>query len=167
MQAFFAGGELPLAELRTAFKDAFGIDIALDWATMKRWYLMVGSDFGAIPNDRLALAGLLKDARPLDLQGDGYRSFAGVVLAMLTFADRLLLLDEPDAFLHPAQARALGRWLATHAKKISAQVLLATHSADFLWGVISANAKCNRNSIESYRQWDALSLGAINNYHKP
>jgi len=140
MQAFFAGGEAPLAELRSAFKNAFGIDVALDWAAMKRWYLMSGSDFGAIPNDRVALGNLLKDARPIDKQGDGYRSFAGVVLAMLTFADRLLLLDEPDAFLHPAQARVLGHWLATHAKKISAQVILATHNADFLWGIVSADA---------------------------
>src|SRR5205085_11698665 len=36
MQAFFAGGDAPLVELRAAFKDAFGIDIALDWAAMKR-----------------------------------------------------------------------------------------------------------------------------------
>lgn len=143
MQEFFAGGERPLSELRKAFKEAFGVDIALDWAAMKRWYLMVGPEFGTIPNDRFALTKLLTDARPLDQQGDGYRSFAGVVLAMLTFSDRLLLLDEPDAFLHPAQARVLGSWLATHAKKISTQIVLATHNADFMWGILSADPDAN------------------------
>lgn len=143
MQEFFAGGEKPLSELRDSFKEAFGIDIALDWAAMKRWYLMVGPDFGTIPNDRVELTKLMTDARPLDQQGDGYRSFAGVVLAMLTFSDRLLLLDEPDAFLHPAQARVLGHWLATHAKKISTQIVLATHNADFLWGILSADPDAN------------------------
>ena len=140
LQAFFAGGENPLKELRDAFKDAFGADIALDWASMKNWYLMIGPDFGIIPDSRTALATLLKDARQLVAQGDGYRSFAGVVLAMLTFSNRLLLFDEPDAFLHPAQARVLGRWLATHAKKISSQIVPATHNADFLWGILSADS---------------------------
>jgi hypothetical protein len=100
---------------------------------------MIAPEFGKIPDDRGALADLMKTAQPLARQGDGYRSFAGVVLAMLTFPNRLLLFDEPDAFLHPAQARALGRWLATHAKDNPAQVILATHNSDFLWGVISAN----------------------------
>jgi len=139
MQAFFAGGDAPLSELRKAFKEAFRIDIALDWAAMKHWYLMVGSDFGNIPDDRGSLTKLLKDARPLAAQGDGYRSFAGVVLAMLTFADRLMLLDEPDAFLHPAQARVLGRWLGSQAVGLSTQIFLATHNADFLWGILSSH----------------------------
>jgi hypothetical protein len=126
---------------------------------MKRWYLMVGAKFGTIPNDRVELAKLMEAARPLDRQGDGYRSFAGVVLAMLTFPNRLLLFDEPDAFLHPAQARALGRWLAAHATTISAQLILATHSADFLWGVISTNpdatvVRLNRN--ESVTRYDLI-----------
>jgi ABC-type cobalamin/Fe3+-siderophores transport system ATPase subunit len=139
LQAFFAGGKPFLDDLRKAFKDAFGIDIALDWAAMRRWYLRVGRDFGDIPDDRSALDVLLRSASELVEQGDGYRSFAGVVLAMLTFADRLLLLDEPEAFLHPAQARVLGRWLANHSRSSSAQVVLATHNSDFLWGIVSEN----------------------------
>ncbi len=58
---------------------------------------------------------------------------------MLTFSHRLLLLDEPEAFLHPAQARALGRWLANRAKTTPTQIILATHNADFLWGIVSEN----------------------------
>src|SRR5207244_9058873 len=103
------------------------------------WYLRVGLDFGTIPDARAELDSLLRNAQELAAQGDGYRSFAGVVLAMLTFVNRLLLLDEPEAFLHPAQARVLGRWLASYAHKTSAQVILATHNSDFLWGIISAN----------------------------
>lgn len=139
LQSFFSGGSTALEELRAAFREAFEMDIALDWAGMKRWYLRVGANFGTIPDGRTDLDTLLKDAEELATQGDGYRSFAGVVLAMLTFADRLLLLDEPEAFLHPAQARVLGRWLATRAQTTSAQVILATHNADFLWGIVSAN----------------------------
>jgi ABC-type cobalamin/Fe3+-siderophores transport system ATPase subunit len=139
LQAFFSRRSEVLPELRTAFREAFDMDIALDWAAMKTLSFKVGRDFGTIPETLSDLDLLLSDKQELAAQGDGYRSFAGVVLAMLTFPDRLLLLDEPEAFLHPAQARALGRWLAKYAAKRSAQVILATHSAEFLWGAVSAN----------------------------
>ena len=137
MQVFFRNRKTALEELRDAFKGAFGCDIALDWAGMKRWCLRVGGPFGEIPDDLHGLDELLKDQQELAVQGDGYRSFAGVVVATLTFPDRLALVDEPEAFLHPAQARFLGRWLAENAK---GQMLVATHDFNFLWGAISAGA---------------------------
>ncbi len=150
LQAFFAGGSTDQEELRKAFKDAFDMDVALDWAAMRRWYLRVRKSFGDIPTERDRLNALLSDAPELSAQGDGYRSFAGVVLAMLTFQNRLLLLDEPDAFLHPAQARVLGRWLGKRAQTVATQVILATHNSDFLWGLVSSNPdvrviRLNRN----------------------
>ena len=46
---------------------------------------------------------------PLKRQGDGMRSFASVVLHLLaTVTPSILMLDEPEAFLHPPQARLLG-----------------------------------------------------------
>lgn len=139
LQAFFGQGRTAVEELRKAFKAAFGVDVALDWAAMRRLALAIGDEFGEIPDTREALDNLLKKAPPLASQGDGYRSFAGVVLSTLTFPDRVLLLDEPEAFLHPAQARTLGRWIANAATKRSGQIIVASHSADFLHGIISAN----------------------------
>jgi len=141
LQAFFGEGRAAVEELRAAFREAFAVDIALDWAAMKKLGLVIGEDFGVIPDTREGLDVLLRDALALEKQGDGYRSFAGVVLAMLTFPDRVLLLDEPEAFLHPAQARVLGRWIARACCKRGAQVLISSHSADFLHGVVSANAE--------------------------
>ena len=73
----------------------------------------------------------------LDDQGDGFRSFAGVVLSLLLARDRLLLIDEPEAFLHPAQARRLGHWVSKFATEGRAQVIVATHNAHFLAGILS------------------------------
>jgi ABC-type branched-subunit amino acid transport system ATPase component len=140
LQEFFSGGSPVVEELRKAFKDTFSMDIALDWAAMRRLYLKVGAEFGTIPDTRTQLDALLKDAQQLSQQGDGYRSFAGIALAVLAFPNRLLMIDEPEAFLHPAQTRSLGRWIAGKAKDRAAQVILASHSADFLLGVISADA---------------------------
>jgi hypothetical protein len=139
LQAFFAAGEAAQESLRAAFREAFHMDIALDWAAMRKWYLKISRDFGEIPKERDRLNGLLADAPELAQQGDGYRSFAGVALAMLTFQDRLLLLDEPEAFLHPAQARVLGRWMASQARDTNTQVFVATHNSDFLWGLVSGD----------------------------
>ena len=47
-----------------------------------------------------------------------------------------LLLDEPEAFLHPPQARLLGEIIATE-KAPHAQLFLATHSPDVLQGLIN------------------------------
>jgi energy-coupling factor transporter ATP-binding protein EcfA2 len=140
LQAFYARREILQPDLRRAFKEAFGIDIALDWAALKNLYLRVGPDFGVIPEEQGKLDALMREAAELATQGDGYKSFSGVVLAMLTFSNRVLLLDEPEAFLHPAQARMLGHWLASYADQREAQVVVASHSADFLWGVVSAKA---------------------------
>jgi hypothetical protein len=48
------------------------------------------------------------------------------------------LIDEPEAFLHPPQARLLGKMLATDLPS-DRQIFLATHSIDFLQGILDAN----------------------------
>jgi hypothetical protein len=159
MQAFFSERGRALDELRKAFRDAFGTDIALDWAAMKRLYLKVGESFGEIPETLEELDRLLRNSPELAQQGDGYKSFAGVAIAMLTFSNRALLLDEPDAFLHPTQARVLGRWIATQSASRPSQVIVTSHSADFLWGVVSA--KSGATVVRLNRHGDRTSFHAV------
>lgn len=80
----------------------------------------------------------LKELPPLQEQGDGVRSYLGLLLHLATSNEQILLIDEPEAFLHPPQARRLGQVLAERAE--TQQVLLATHSSDILIGALSANA---------------------------
>lgn len=167
IQSLLGAGAETHKELRSAFKSAFKMDIGLDWAGMMKWYLRVAADFGVIPGDREQLDALMKDAPDLEKQGDGYRSFAGIALALLTFPNRLLLLDEPEAFLHPAQARVLGRWLATQAAKRAAQVIVATHSSDFIAGLIASDTpatiiRLNRSDSTRFHQIpSAASQGLV------
>lgn len=44
----------------------------------------------------------------LQEQGDGMRSFASILLDTFTSEHSITLIDEPEAFLHPPQARLLG-----------------------------------------------------------
>ncbi|MFD3776947.1 ATP-dependent endonuclease [Streptomyces sp. NPDC058612] len=73
-------------------------------------------------------------------QGDGFRSFVNILLTALVRPAPIIVIDEPEAFLHPPQARLLGRYLAEKVPS-PCQVFVATHSSDFLAGVLEANSK--------------------------
>lgn len=59
----------------------------------------------------------------------GLRSFVGVLLNAFVSYQSILFIDEPEAFLHPPQARLLGKMLAKDLPP-ERQLFLATHSAD-------------------------------------
>ena len=65
------------------------------------------------------------------------RSFASVIVHLLApITPSVLLLDEPEAFLHPPQARLLGEILAKE-KSSRTQLFVATHSTDVIHGLIN------------------------------
>ncbi|OKI61542.1 hypothetical protein AMK15_18695 [Streptomyces sp. MJM1172] len=72
-------------------------------------------------------------------QGDGFRSFVQVLLHATVRPTPIVIIDEPEAFLHPPQARLLGRLLASLEGQT--QLFVATHSADFLAGVLEARER--------------------------
>lgn len=73
---------------------------------------------------------------PLGSQGDGIKAFTGIALRLLTDSAQIFLFDEPETFLHPAQARALGGWIARIARERDLQVILSTHDKDLVLGII-------------------------------
>ena len=74
---------------------------------------------------------------PLREQGDGMRSFASVILHLLAPpTPSILLLDEPEAFLHPPQAKLLGEVIAEE-RPTGSQLFVATHSSDVLQGLVN------------------------------
>lgn len=143
LQEFFRRRLEVQPQLRQAFAEAFGRDIALDWTAMKRWYFKVGGAFGDLSESLDELKQQLRVGQLLKEQGDGYQSFAGILMAALVFPDRPLLLDEPEAFLHPKQARVLGRLLGRLSIGRPAQIIVSTHSSAFMWGVVSENYSAN------------------------
>src|SRR5262245_45189662 len=78
----------------------------------------------------------MQDKEKLDDQGDGIRSFVGIIVALLTLKRGLFLIDEPEAFLHPPQAFRIGSLIADQSNQ-SRQIILATHSADVVRGILS------------------------------
>jgi AAA15 family ATPase/GTPase len=136
--------------LKKAFNEAFGMDIMLDYSGLIDFCLRVAKDFPEIPDDPRKAYPITKEFNKIDNQGDGFRSFVGIVLSLLFSKDRIVLLDEPEAFLHPAQARYLGKWIADNSEKLSGQIIISTHNSNFLSGLLQSDKtvdifRLNRN----------------------
>jgi AAA domain, putative AbiEii toxin, Type IV TA system len=69
---------------------------------------------------------------------DGVQAFVGILCAVLSGDYRAILIDEPEAFLHPPLARKLGYQLTTNLKP-GGTLMASTHSPDFLMGCLQAS----------------------------
>ena len=136
VQALFKQPDLEEV-LRQAFRDAFKQDIKLDVSQLLKLCFRIGSKVNQIPADARTAYNVAKDIPKIDSQGDGYRSFAGIVIGLLICKNRIILLDEPEAFLHPAQAYFLGKWIGTNSDRLGSQLLVCTHSSNFLSGILA------------------------------
>jgi energy-coupling factor transporter ATP-binding protein EcfA2 len=128
--------------LSSKFRKAFGVDLVVHRNAGSQVPLHVGERPAAMNGeDRVSLTYIerLEKLPPLQTQGDGMRSFAGVLLATSVGRETILLIDEPEAFLHPPQAKLLGTTLVQD-RGPDRQLFIATHSADVLRGVLDANS---------------------------
>ena len=122
------------------FFKAYGVDLVLNRAGGSQLPLHVGKRPEIEGDeDRLSTSYREKilDLPQLQVQGDGMRGFAGILLSAIASGFGILLIDEPEAFLHPPQARLLGQILAQETS--DKQLIVATHDADFLRGIISGD----------------------------
>lgn len=122
--------------MRDVISQAFKTDIALDYTSLQRMLFRVGEDFSGLSGNPRKDSSTLSQCKKLDEQGDGIRAFAGVVVALLAVRRDVFLIDEPEAFLHPPQSFRLGRFLSDQSCK-NRQIIVATHSADILRGLLS------------------------------
>jgi hypothetical protein len=125
------------ADFSAKIKDAFGYDFRIN-----RTGVEVVGYLGNAPNGaRLSTsyeAAVVNDMQPIHSFGDGIRSYTGILLNSVADARPVTIMDEPEAFLHPPQARRLGREMALAATDKKQQLFIATHSSDFIQGALSA-----------------------------
>ena len=126
--------------IRDRFKDAFGSQLFFDHRGNPQIPIHVGEYPEVIAGeDRISdsYVAKVRNFPRIDAQGDGMKSYAGIVFQSIVFPRDITFIDEPEAFLHPPQMRRLGKTLATETK---GQLIVATHSADILKGFLEANA---------------------------
>ena len=119
---------------------AFGKDLIINRGGAGQVWFHVGDEpTRTRDRDRVSFEYLreLNSLPRLADEGDGIRSFVSTLLAALCGAQPLLLIDEPEAFLHPAQAERLAGILAESAKTLRRQVIVATHSSAVVRGVLN------------------------------
>lgn len=126
-------------ELSKLFRKAFNQDIIVNRGGGTRIAIHIGEksprDAG---EDRVSKSFLDKLQRvpQAQKQGDGVRSFLGILLNVFVTPHPLILIDEPEAFLHPPQARLLGKILAS--KIHDSQMFISSHSGDFIKGLLDS-----------------------------
>ncbi len=136
LQALYNAGSSLEKDIQVLVQRAFGKEIKLDFTVPQRLLLRVGDDFSKIHPDPRDARDIMHQCSKLDDQGDGIRSFVGIITALLAINRNLFLIDEPEAFLHPPQAFRMGEFVAEQANS-AGQIILATHSADLLRGLLS------------------------------
>ena len=128
-------------KLSGQFRKAFGVDLIVHRCAGNIIPLLTGDRPKVGPNeDRVSYNYIrkLNGLEELQNQGDGMRSFASIVLFTMVGKESVLLVDEPEAFLHPPQARLLGKMLVSD-KPAGRQLFISTHSGDVLRGILDAN----------------------------
>lgn len=124
------------------FRRAFGLDLVLHRNAGSAVPVHVGEKPTLKEGqDRVSFEYVveLEKLPTIEAQGDGMRSFLGVLLYAAAARETLLLIDEPEAFLHPPQARHLGQILVQGSGS-SRQLFVATHSGDVLRGMLDSDS---------------------------
>lgn len=151
-----------LLELSRIAEDAFQQRLVMD-PLSAQLILRVGTPaVEAPPIDAItpAYRDALGSLRPLHEQGDGMRSMIGLLLPVIASTYPVVVVDEPEAFLHPPQARILGRELALLAESRGIQIILATHDKNILTGLLDATS-ASVSVVRLTRQGDRTAASQL------
>ena len=83
-----------------------------------------------------------KNAILVEDASDGVKAFIGIIIALIAGESDFILVDEPEAFLHPTLSYKLGKEI-TSILNNDKRLFVATHSADFLMGCVQSHLGIN------------------------
>jgi ABC-type cobalamin/Fe3+-siderophores transport system ATPase subunit len=78
------------------------------------------------------------EATPIAQASDGVKAFVGILAEIFAGNPEVLLIDEPEAFLHPSLSFSLGNQIASSIAATRKRIFVATHSPQFLMGCIQS-----------------------------
>ena len=123
------------------FKKAFGIEVTPNTQNGGTIPLCIGkpvkldADFEDEQQRLEKYASILDGYDQVQNQGDGIKSFTGILLYLMLDYYRTYLIDEPESFLHPPQAQIMGQIIGKTLKN-NQQAFISTHSEEVIKGLI-------------------------------
>lgn len=134
-------------EVRRMVYDAFGTHFVLDPSNLGQLRIRLSA---RAPHTDLEERGIHTEAiqfhsaaQPIDQASDGVKAFTGIVTEVMAGDPHVILIDEPEAFLHPSLAAKLGQEVSRAALTADKRVLVSTHSPAFVMGCIQSGAPVN------------------------
>jgi hypothetical protein len=134
-------------EVRRIVADAFGWYFVIDPTHLGQLRIRLAE---RAPNSDLEERGIHHEAvqfhskaQLIDLASDGVKAFTGIVTELVAGDPKIVLIDEPEAFLHPSLAYKLGYEISRAALTADKRVFASTHSPTFVMGCIQSGAPVN------------------------
>lgn len=127
--------------LSDSFKKAFNIEITPNTQFGSEIPLCIGKPVqlnGTYEDEQSrqeAYAAILETYKQVQNQGDGIKSFTGILLYLMLDYYCTYLIDEPESFLHPPQARIMGQIIGNTLSG-QQQAFISTHSEDIIKGLL-------------------------------
>ena len=136
--------DLRRARLRKTIQEAVGLYVAIDMSEGGTLHVRFG---GTEPPDERTVhdstLDYMRTARAVDSVSDGVKAYTGIMIHIYAGDPRVIIIDEPEAFLHPSLAFSLGKELAKAATSEGKYIFAATHSPQFVMGAIQSGANVN------------------------
>lgn len=107
-------------------------------------------------------AEILSKYKQVQNQGDGIKSFTGILLYLMLDYFSTYLIDEPESFLHPPQAKIMGNIIGKSLQKSNQQAFISTHSEEIIKGLLE-ECPDRIKIIRVTRKEDVNSFAILNN----
>jgi len=149
------------------FHKAFGDDVIPNFLHGATIPLCIGKTIrlnGSYDNETQRqdeYAKILESYKQVDTQGDGIKSFTGILLYLMLDYYCTYLIDEPESFLHPPQAKIMGQIIGETLKS-NQQAFISTHSEEFIKGLLDV-CEDRLKIVRITRSGDTNSFSILDN----
>lgn len=149
------------------FKKAFDVELTPNTQYGARIPLCMGDPVkleGEFEDEQSRMetyAEILATYKQVHQQGDGVKSFTGILLHLMLDYRCIFLIDEPEAFLHPPQAKIMGQVIGETLSD-QKQAFISTHSEEIIKGLLEV-CPGRVKIVRITRQGDENRFSILNN----
>ncbi|WP_319784113.1 ATP-dependent nuclease [Oceanisphaera sp. IT1-181] len=135
------------SEVRRIVNDAFGLHFVIDPTDLGKLKVRLSEE---TPANEMQERGVHADAvefhskaKKIDDLSDGVKAFTGIILELVAGDPMVLMIDEPEAFLHPSLSYKLGKEVSVTASAQNKNIFVSTHSSNFIMGCVQSGVPIN------------------------